>query len=181
MNYLESVKEDKITTSIYVDRVEWGKFKHNAPIFSNKKPNAVIDELVKEYNARNEGKEVPTVDCAGLVEQRLKYKKMEDGLFKILISEVTPNHYNNPQPVYEIMMCFAVSLGTDRSLNKDISIVFEKLKNYDLKPSDPFNYSMLETYIEYLEFVLLRRSTEAKITKIRRSEGKQKPSDNSDS
>jgi hypothetical protein len=177
---LENINEDKITTSVYVDRIEWRKFQHNCPIFSNKKPNAVIDDLVREYNLRNEGKESPTVDCTSLVEQRLKYKKLEDGLSKILMNEFIRDRYSgHEKSVYEIMMGFAVSLGTDRTITKDIELVFEKLKNYELKPSDPFNFSMLESFIEYLDNVLLRRTIEAKIVKLRRNDSKPKPSDNS--
>jgi hypothetical protein len=172
---LETGKETKITTSIYVDRIEWKKFQHNCPIFSNKKPNAVVDDLVKAYNDRNEGKEAPTVDYSGLLEQRLKYKKLEDYLLKILMNNSAPDRFSNTATSYSQLLRFAISLGTDTSLSKDIDVVFDKLKMYERKPSDPFTFSMLESFIEYIECVLLRRSTESKIIKLRRSENKSKP------
>ncbi len=68
---------------------------------------------------------------------------------------------------YDIMMLFAVSLGTDNNLEKDAVLVLNKLKRYDLVGNESFNNSTLETFIEYFEAVIKRREIEAKIKEER--------------
>lgn len=168
-------ERDKIITSVYVDRIQWRKFQANCPIFYHAKPNEVLDQIIKETNLRNEGKssEVPTTNYEGLIDERIKLKKREVTLLKLMQREVEKGH-----PVYDSLLNVAERLGTDPYLVKNIDEVLGEIKQYDLTESDNFNRSDLETFIEYIETIIQRRRVEATITEFRRVQSKQDSKNN---
>jgi hypothetical protein len=116
------------------------------------------------------GKVQGTVNYERLKEQRLKWKRIGDTLYKILRDETTPDRYRGLTPVYEVMLSFAKTLGTDERLVLNINDVLEKLKRYEIKPNESFNDAMLESFIEYIEALLRRRQIEVEIRAFRCTE-----------
>jgi hypothetical protein len=126
----------------------------------------IIEEKVNASGGKVQG----TVNYERLKEQRLKWKRIGDSLYKILRDETTVDRYRGLTPVYEVMLSFAKTLGTDDCLVLNIKDVLEKLKRYAIKPNESFNDTMLETFIEYVEALLKRRQIEVEIRAFRCTE-----------
>ena len=132
----------------------------------DKKISPSIVALIIQENQRLSGVSLTTsFNYEAKKAERVKWKKLEETLSKLLQNEMLPNH----RTAFEEMFDFAVYLGTDRTLEKNIEKVLEKLKAYDCKDSDFFNSSTLETFIEYLDAVLARRKIEVELRAYRNS------------
>lgn len=100
--------------------------------------------------------------------ERVKWKKIEFTLAKLLQDEVCDK---SRKTAYETMIYFAVALGTDAALEKNIEDVLKQLHLYECHNGpngDAFTSSTLETFIEYVEAVLKRRAIENEIKLHRR-------------
>jgi hypothetical protein len=106
----------------------------------------------------------PDFDFEDKKSERIKLKKTEDVLCKMLECENLANRKN----AYDTMVALAVSLGTDGTLTKNIDDVLVQLNQYEVGDRDPFNDSTRETFVEYLETVLKRRAIEAELKAHRR-------------
>jgi antitoxin component of RelBE/YafQ-DinJ toxin-antitoxin module len=125
-----------------------------------------IRNLMEKDIAEHSGIDLqPEFDYNEKKSQHIKLRKAEDTLYNRLTSEVLPT---NHRPAYETLVSFAVSLGTDDGLTRNIEDVLKQLHFYDIQPSDPFFASTLETFIQYLEVVLERRGVEAELKTHRR-------------
>ena len=124
-------------------------------------------KIMEEKVNASGGKVQGAVNYERLKEQRLKWKRIGDNLYKILSDEKTADRYKFLKPVYEVMLTFAKTLGTDDCLVLNINDVLEKLKRYEIKPNESFNDSMLESFIEYVEALLRRRQIEVEIRAFR--------------
>jgi hypothetical protein len=100
-------------------------------------------KIMEEKVNASGGKLHGTVNYERLKEQRLKWKRIGDSLNKILKDENTTDRYRGVIPVYDVMLSFAKTLGTDACLVLNIKDVLEKLKRYEIKPNESFNDSML--------------------------------------
>lgn len=69
---------------------------------------------------------------------------------------------------FDNLKAFAVRLGSDGKLEKNIGEVLEKLKYYDCTGSERFTSSDLVTFIQLLDVVLQRRKAEADYIKALR-------------
>ena len=127
-------------------------------------------KIMEEKVNASGGKVQGTVNYERLKEQRLKWKRIGDSLLKILRDETTPDRYNGLKPVFDVMLSFAKTLGTDDCLVLNINDVLEKLKRYKIQPNESFNDTMLETFIEYTEAILKRRQIEVQIRVFRCTE-----------
>jgi hypothetical protein len=126
-----------------------------------------IMELITQENARLSGSTiVAPFDFEALKTSRLKWKKTELNLMKLLQDESSENDLN----AYEAMIGFAVELGSDECLEKNIEDVLKQLHNYKHDKSDVFSQSTLETFCEYVECVLKRRELECQIRNHRRKQ-----------
>jgi hypothetical protein len=124
-------------------------------------------KIMEEKVNASGGKVQGTVNYERLKEQRLKWKRIGDSLYKILSDENTVDRYRGVTPVYEVLLSFAKTLGTDDCLVLNINDVLEKLKRYAIKPNESFNDAMLESFIEYVEALLRRRQIEVEIRAFR--------------
>ena len=127
-------------------------------------------KIMEEKVNASGGKVQGTVNYDRLKEQRLKWKRIGDSLEKILRDENTSDRYRGWTPVYEVMLSFAKTLGTDDCLVLNINDVLKKLKHYTIKPDESFNDTMLESFVEYVEAILRRRQIEVEIRAFRCTE-----------
>lgn len=104
------------------------------------------------------------VNFDNLKEQRYKLLKKEEDLCKLLCDVQIRGKYGGVRrPAYEILVEFAVTLGTNRELTLNINEVLEKLMCYETTPDDGFNDSLLESFVEFIEIVVKRQQVEAEI------------------
>jgi hypothetical protein len=127
--------------------------------------SARIRKIMEDDVKVNLGGEVkPDFDYEDKKKVRIALKKREKELEKMLQSEYLERAKRN---AYEVLAGFAVSLGTDGTLTKNIDKVLVQLHHYEVQDGDPFNGSTLETFIDYIEVVLERRAIEAELKEHR--------------
>jgi hypothetical protein len=146
----------KGSTSIWIELTEWKTFQHNSAILGAS-ANARIDEFIKKSNAEFNGQEYkPEENFEVLKDERLKLKKRERDLFKLLL-----NPLHSGRTTYEFLCDFA---GINTRMERDIiEKAYTKMLQYRVVDSDPFGSSDLENFIDYIETVMRRREIEAKI------------------
>jgi len=164
----------KVNTSIYVYELQWNLFKYNSKRLHGKSPNERLQNFILAENNQDEGKN-PDPDKIDSEEplrmERLKILKLEDALFKTLSIPC------GRKTAFEALVDFAVrNFHTDRQLCVNIDKALEELKCYVPRADDPFSPSSLESFIEFLDYVLRRRKIEAQLTRLRRKEQAKKSS-----
>jgi hypothetical protein len=128
--------------------------------------SARIRKIMEDDIKVNMGEVLPDFDFEDKKSERNRLKETEAKLFKMLESENLPNRKN----AYDTMKAFAMFLGTDDKLVKNIDEVLVQIINYEIKDSDPFTASVRETFVQYLEAAVERRAIEAELEAHRRQE-----------
>jgi hypothetical protein len=134
----------------------------------NKKISPAILELLDAENQRIAdlgGANIkPRFDFQSAKEQRLKLKKTEFQLIKLLNCRLS-----NGQHCYEILCNFA---GTNRALTIEPEKALAKIAAHKCSGQEPFTSSDVENFVEYLEVVLQRRKIEKELRDYRRQKFK---------
>ena len=162
------VKAEKKCCSLWLDTEAFRLFQRNTAIIYGKTKSASdkFNEFMYAENLKAAGKEAPLFSYEDLTAERLKWLKVEDKLYNMLKEEFV----SKDKTALSTLTQFAIMQGTDRAFEKDIDSVLANLKVYRFKGNEPFNWTILENFIEYLEALLKKRSIEEQIRNYRLAE-----------